>query len=381
MLTRNGWAVVAIGVVTLALGVVLDYREFVVVAAGLLVAQVVAIASLFLRPDLTSIRSISPARVNEGEPAVGTISIRNVGKRRTPPLVAQEAFGGNHLAIEIPGLRPGVQHQTTYMLPTARRGHYPVGPLTISFSDPFRLVRVAYARGSKSTLIVHPTVYRVSPLPTGRLREIDGTNTNSSQKGGIAFHSLREYVPGDDLRLIHWRSSAKTGTLLVRHNVVTNQPRLMIGIDTSAQSYESLDDFDNAVRVAASMVMAGVDARYPTEFFTTGGVTATIDLTGKGRTAALDLLAGLEMTEDDPGLNGLVGLVDWVKGAALGVVTGFPTAERARGVPRVRQRFEAITMVQVGANPRFQALSVAGATTLTCTDAEEFAIVWKRRFR
>jgi uncharacterized protein (DUF58 family) len=378
MLTANGWVVAIGSVVLLVAGWALDYPELVVVGLGLLVAFLAAIGFLRMRPELDSRRAVRPARVTEGDPASGTVTVVNRGTRRTPPLVAQELFGGAALVVELPSLRPAGTHSTTYVLPTARRGHVAVGPLTIGFADPFRLVGMAQARGGHATLIVHPRVHTVSPLPTGRLRELDGAINSSARKGGIAFHSLREYVPGDDLRLIHWRSSAKTGALLVRHNVVTNQPRLMVVLDTWAGSYPG-DAFEDAVRVAASMVCAGIDAHYPTELLTTSGLTHAADPTGRGRTAILDLLASLDPTDDDPGLNGIVRQVDQVRGASLGVVTGQPPPERVRGVARVRSRFEAVTVVQVGERLGRPGMAVAGALVMACRDSDEFVRIWKQR--
>ena len=160
--------------------------------------------------------------------------------------------------------------------------------------------------------------------------------------------------------------------------MVSTQPNLVVVLDTHAGSYRGDDHFDDAVRVAASLVVAGVDASHPTEFATTGGVIATADLTG-GRTALLDLLAGVTASDDDAGLAGLLRLAHGRRGAALGVVTGHPSPEHASAIARVLSRFVAVTVVQMGGDGERPALSISGARVLSCNSPEHFEHVWKTR--
>ncbi|QPE03835.1 DUF58 domain-containing protein [Microbacterium schleiferi] len=74
----------------------------------------------------------------------------------------------------------------------------------------------------------------------------------------ISFHAIREYVPGDAQRHVHWKSTAKTGTLMVRQYEQTRRSRMVIAIDTDRDSYRDEDEFELAVSVAASLGVRGV---------------------------------------------------------------------------------------------------------------------------
>jgi uncharacterized protein (DUF58 family) len=379
VLTRNGWAFVGFTVAALGLGVLLDYRELVVLGLAFLGCLVFAGLWLALRPSLEVRREVVPTRVHEGEGAAGVLTVINAARRRCPPILAVESFGGESLAVPLPSLAAGATHTGSYLLPARRRGCYAVGPLRIAHADPLRLVSVTQTHGSAATLWVHPRVHRMAPVPTGRTQDLDGPTSASAPRGGIAFHSLREYVPGDDLRMIHWRSTARTETLMVKHTVVTNEPRILVLLDTSADPYDD-GSFESAVRIAASLVVACADRRYPTDFRTTGGVAGSIDPTGAGRADVLDKLAAVTRTRRDPGLESVVALAPRrEQGVSAAVVTGQPAPERASALGRVRNRFQMVTLVQLGERFDRPGLSISGVLSIAADTSDDLARVWKRK--
>jgi uncharacterized protein (DUF58 family) len=379
MLTRNGWWFAGLSVACLVAGFALSYRELVMLALALAGCLIVAAVSMKRRPHLEVKREVSPHRVEEGEGASGVLTVTNEGRRRSAPVEATESLGPCTITVHLPSLAPGATHTANYRLPTERRGCYVVGPLHLGRSDPLRLISVSQADTGEASLWVLPRIHKASPIPTGRSQELEGPTSNSAPRGGIAFHSLREYVAGDDPRLIHWKSTARTGTLMVRHTVVTNEPRLLILLDTSSAAYDE-GSFEDAVRVAASLVAAGADKRYPTDFRTTGGVAGSVDPIGTGLNDVMDKLAAVRPSDTDPGLSWLTKMAPpRNRGMSLGVVTGQPPIEQARTVGLVRGRFDMATMVQLGERFERPPLNVSGVLSLSASTSAEWARVWRVR--
>jgi uncharacterized protein (DUF58 family) len=105
----------------------------------------------------------------------------------------------------------------SYRMPGLGRGRYRVGPLRIRLSDPFRLIDVTRSFTATSEFVVAPVVDQLPPIEPPRSDELgDSGGSHSVGTHGADDQSTREYRIGDDLRKIHWRSSARTGMLMVR---------------------------------------------------------------------------------------------------------------------------------------------------------------------
>ena len=131
---------------------------------------------------------------------------------------------------------------------------------------------------STCAVSVRPRRYPLRMLPSGRHRDLEGP-TRERSEGSASFHQLREYVPGDDLRRIHWRSTARTGELLVKQMVDTTRPELVVVLDNRAAAVGA-DDFEEAVDIAASVVAAAEAEDYPDALVLTDGST-DVDVDGQ----------------------------------------------------------------------------------------------------
>ena len=181
--------------------------------------------------------------------------MRVTNPRRTPlaSRTIEEHVGGRPLRLDVPPLGPGRSTEAVYALPTARRGVVTVGPALIVKTDLLGLMRREIAQTDVHQLWVHPRVAALGPLPVGFAKDLEGPTSDASPAGDVAFHALREYEPGDDHRHIHWMSTARSGTLMVRHHVDNRRPNVTVVVDTEIASYRSERQFDLAIEVAASI--------------------------------------------------------------------------------------------------------------------------------
>jgi uncharacterized protein (DUF58 family) len=376
MLTTTGRGLATITVLLLAAGWYLGYAELLVLGAAGLLALVLAALWMFARPDVTVQREIRPVRVIQAQECHGVLTVTNHAGRRSPPITAVEQVGSRAVVVPVPSLPAHGNAVLGYRLPTDRRGVFAVGPLTVGHSDPLRLMRLARAFPSQAVLTVHPRWHPVGALPTGRAQDLDGPTTDTAPHGGVAFHSLREYVAGDDRRLIHWRSSARTGTLMVRHLVVPNEPRMLVVLDTSARPYAD-GVFEEAVRVAASLAVAAVSQGFPLQLRTTGGTVVSVEAGAPDLRPPLDLLAAVRLDPDDPGLAALAGIVPEDGGVSLGVVTGQHDDGAVRVISAVRSRYAMASLIQVGERFGRPAPGLRGVFSLNVATSEDFARGWQ----
>ena len=231
-LTASGWTVAVLAAVTYVGGWQLGWVELMVVAAGCLIVLLVAVPFVVGRLALDVTRTLEPERVTAGDRAVAVVRVSN--PRRTPiaSRTIEEHVAGRPLRLDIPPLGGGRATEAVYTLPTARRGVVTVGPALIVKSDLLGLMRREIVQTGTQTLWVHPRVTAVQALPVGFAKDLEGPTSDASPAGDVAFHALREYELGDDHRHIHWMSTARTGTLMVRHYVDNRRPNLTAVVDT-----------------------------------------------------------------------------------------------------------------------------------------------------
>lgn len=378
-MTPAGRGTLVAGILIGLLGFGLGYPTLSTMGATLVAAVLVALILVGRPPDLASTRVVRPDRVTEGDSATTQLTITNTGRRASSASHGQERFGTGTITVQIPSLEPHESIVLTNEISTGRRGVFDVGPLTVRRGDPIGLARRGDVSSDLTRLIVHPVVHDLTPFPAGIRRDLEGLPSGESASGGVTFSNLREYVPGDDFRLIHWRSSARVGSLMVRHNVDVHRPRTTVILDTSAALYDE-DSFEDAVRAAASVIAAAMKRRFPFTLRTSDG--HIID-DRSSRLAVMDFLAGIE-ANDDPSAGLAQAAVAAAKdpaGLSCAAITGRAGIDALRTLGPIRNRFEQFTMIRMGSGERSQVHELAGATLINAGTSEDFAHAWNRKMR
>jgi uncharacterized protein (DUF58 family) len=371
--TRLGAGAAAAAAVLLAVGAIAAWPAVVVVGAGTAMAVVAALGYVTRRPRLAIERQVEPARVQKGAAAVAVVHATNLSHRSIAPLTVEQRVGDQPVTLRLPRLRRGEAALRTYRLPTGRRGEFEVGPVEVVKADPLGLGRTVLALGSPQRIAVHPRLLALAPLPAGRSRHLEGPSSDLSPQGSITFHRLREYVAGDDLRAIHWPSTARTGNLMVRHNVDTAQPYTVVLLDLRPQSYTERT-FEEAVDVAASAVASLSGGVAPVQLRTTTGERLG-GFAQRDPRPLVDHLTTVVPRQDGSLASQLALLRRDRGGTALVVVTGQLGAATGPAVAALRRRFDRVVLVSVAAR-RVPAAAYTGVTVLAGADADAIARAW-----
>jgi uncharacterized protein (DUF58 family) len=216
-------------------------------------------------------------------------------------------------------------------------------------------------------------------LPTGQTRHLEGQSSDTSPQGNITFHRLRDYVVGDDLRLVHWRSSARTGRLVVKHNVDTSQPYTVVMLDQRPGQYTA-ESFESAVDVAASVLVTSAANKAPVELRLTDGT-----IVGGPRlrdvTPLIDHLTGVQPDAEGDLKARLLALRRARGGTSLVVVTGVLEQDDLPYVAALRRRFDRLVVVSLdeersthggGQHP----VRFPGVRIIAAADADEACAAW-----
>ncbi|MEU8256525.1 DUF58 domain-containing protein [Micromonospora inaquosa] len=379
-ITARGVGLLVAAVVLLGAGFRFAYPELTLLGAAAGAAVGYAALVAVWRPRLTVTRRADPDRVARGEPASMTLTVRNVGRLRSANLLAEDRCGERTVPVPVLRLRPGRDTEVRYDVPTDRRGVVPVGPLRVTRRDPLGLVALARPYGATVPVWVHPRVHPLTAVPSGAGRSLDG-RVDGVPHGSITFDSLREYVVGDELRRVHWRTSARVGELMVRENVDTSLPRLVVLLDNRVAAHPQrvggvAESFESACEAAASIVTAAHRADLPVLLLLVAAEITTTDGDGDGPLGPLDRLAAAELSGDGDAVRAATTRLRQDRlGDTLIFLTGPGGRDELGHVGALRGAYPSVLVGVFGAAEPTPP-GTAGLVVVDAADGAQFAAEW-----
>jgi len=300
------------------------------------------------RPRLTVTRSFHPDVVAVGEHATIVTTARNQSPRPSPAARWRESAPqvvGVQASAPFPRLGAhqadgGLGRDTVVLrqdVVPGRRGAHPVGPLIVSRTDPFGVAYAEYAIGQPRQLLVTP---RVVPLARG---ELDVAHSEGTEHE-LLRHSIpsadeliaREYRPGDPLRRVHWRATARHDQLMVRQEEQRSNPEAWMLMDTrplTAHPEAAADEFETLVDLVASIGVHLLDEGFVVSVVETGDRQLS-GRSGAGRTGTLgSMTATYDMGSADRMLLGDLAAVETSATARDDAVSELGAGLRKAGRP------------------------------------------------
>lgn len=370
MLTRSGWGALALTVVSFATGRVFGIVELYVLGAGILAALALAVLGGLRRPPRLAVRRVlEPSVVRAGDAARVDVQVANTGTRRTPTLQLWEPVGETGGAtMNLAPLRRREATAAAYRLPTGSRGVVRIGPMQARRRDVLGLFTTTFVLPGSVELLVIPR-YSPAPFPvsgsSGRLGE--HLRMRAFGQSGSEFHSLREYVVGDDLRRISWKASARSEDFLVKETALEGLRRCTVAVDIDDTEYTS-PAFERAMSAAAALVTGAVASGLTTRL-----VAPEVDLRGPD----VAPLALRWLATANHGAGGTTSFPSLRAGEGLGLlvlITGSPSSVRATEVRNAASPDDTIVIVATASlGERAKDRFLVDATT-----DEGFAANWPR---
>ncbi|KRA25036.1 hypothetical protein ASD65_11825 [Microbacterium sp. Root61] len=299
------WVLIATALILWIAGEMLGWWELTI--AALIIGVTLVLCALFLigRTAYDVTLDLNRTRVVVGERAVGALTLANTGNRAILPSRVVLPVGSGRGVFSVRRLHAGDEAEELFAIPTQKRGILQVGPVSVVRGDPLGLFERVHRRDEPVDLYVHPRTVLFSGQSLGFLRDLDGLPTTDLSPDDVSFHALREYQPGDDLRHVHWKSTARTGSVMVRQYEETRRSHFVIGLSRSAADYRDGAEFELAISAAGSLGLRALRDSQRVEVRVQGRELPAA--TGK---QFLDALSGLEQSRPrEGGIVELAGVV------------------------------------------------------------------------
>ena len=381
MPTTRGWA--AIGAAAALVILWLVFGEDLLLALAVFLAAGIAGGTMYVRlaaPRLRLTRRIQPQQLHDGERAIVDLTLES--QRKVYRVIVEDRVHGLGSATFIADrVSDGDTMAGRYEVISRPRGVYTVGPAKISIGDPLGFTVSASTFGIANRLVVYPRIEEFSGVPTGRGQDQTISTSRASfwHSGGEDFYTLREYQDGDDMRKVHWPSSARKDVLMVKQLEMPWQSRAFIVLDPRAGPHVSGESFEQAVRGAASALHHLFKSGYtPTIWMGSGN--GTLVGSAAAYRVAMEELATIRPVRDMD-LRSVVAHLrrSGMAGGVLVMVTGRPDDSDLSAFQLLSQDFYRTVVLSVSEddNDPMVGFAMAGALVVRSTPTGQWAESWR----
>ncbi|OIV38170.1 hypothetical protein BIV57_07270 [Mangrovactinospora gilvigrisea] len=398
-LTTRGRSFLAAGLAAVACAVVLGQSDLLRVGILLAVLPLLCAAALVRsRFKIAGGRRLTPSRVHAGQDARVYLRVDNVSRVPSGTLLLEDKVPyvlGARPRFVLDRVEPRGHREVSYRVRSDMRGRYRLGPLQLRLADPFGMCELTRSFQQAEVLTVVPSVL---PLPTVQLAgEWGGYGDNRARSIAAAGDDdviPRGYRYGDDIRRVHWRSTARYGELMVRREEQPLRSRCTLLLDTRDGAHTGTgpaSTFEWAVSAVASLSVHLISRGYAVRMLTGDGLSVP-DRDGSGEPGPetsgllLDALAVLDTTT----MPGLARALDALRvsgeGLLIAVLGALDEEEAARLAALRRRTGGAIallldTAAWAGGEPATGAaarvLGAAGWTVLPVPPSTPLPALWR----
>lgn len=381
MPTSRGWAALGTATAMMLLWVGFGERELLAGAAFLAAGTIGGV--IFVRtvaPRMRVARRMAPTHVHEGDRVVVEIAIRATRKVRNLA-VEDQVYGLGSARFVASGVDPGRPLTARYEVMCRPRGIYRVGPARGLVTDPLGLAEAQSSVGKTDRLVVYPAVEDLEGYPTVRGLDptVQSTSPTFTQHGGEDFFALREYQHGDDLRKVHWPSTARHDELMIKQLEIPWQSRALVLLDHRSEVYASDAAFEHAVKGAASVLRHFYHGMFTPELWTLDGSRVP---SGEGPyRAALERLASVQRVSGVNLHRSVTRLRrQQISGGALVMVTGRADEQNTAAFRTIARDFARTLVLSVAAEPStaLRSLQQAGVVTMLVGPDDTWAQAWSQ---
>lgn len=367
-LTSVGSSVLIAAVGLVAIGLATGYREFSLIGASALIALVCAMLVPRLSSSIRLERVDTPRYVARGSTVPMTLRATTDGA--APPSRVLDQLNGILVSVDLPSVTRRSHVETRYLVYAQRRGVHTVGPILEERTDPFGLAARTVQHDLVAELLIHPAIHQLRlPDTAQRALQASAIVPRFSEDPLADFRSLRDYEVGDDPRRVHWPSSAKAGTLVVRDQFEIRRTNRVLLLETLSTAMTPAM-FEEAVEIGVSIACESLRQGMSITVLTRDSAHPGRALPLRHRQHALDLFTRVQQTQPDDTVSLASLRLTRDPGDRL-IVVASAGSELTSQLGRNSRISRQLTLVCVGSPP-----NLPGVQALAVNNAHHFASRW-----